>query len=162
MKAHSLFPLLLLIVVSTFSTGCVATSPGGRWEVAPGVQQDFESARILPDHTYYYLGSSSAPDSIIAINNQFTLRTRVWAQVNLTQEMFNSWMNWHRTDVTGCEYHGGVILTPDGRKAGFWYSQNLFNIIRMPEPGVLEVFQPRSFAMTTCGALNDDHGGIGL
>lgn len=162
MKVY-IFSFLLLMLVGAFSTGCAANGPGGRWEVAAGVQQEFESGRILPDHTYYYLGSSSAPDSIIAINNQFTLRTRVWAQVNLTQEMFNGWLNWYRTDyVRGCEYHGGVILTPDGRKAGVWYSQNIFNIIRMPEPGVLEVFQPHSFAMATCGAQNDVSGGIGF
>ena len=31
-----------------------------------------------------------------------------------------------------------------------WYSQNIVNIVRMPEPGVLQVFQPHAPAGHTC------------
>lgn len=126
------------------------------------MQQLFESGTLLPDHTYYYLGSYTAPNTIIAISNQFTLRTRVWAQVDLTGEMLNGWLQWYRTEHygPGCEYRGGVIRTPDGRQAGVWYSQNSINLIFMPEPGVLEVYQPRTIGGGTCGQ-NDDGGSSG-
>ena len=154
-----LFSRLFLVLFATVVlNGCAASQPAGKWEIEPEVQLLFESGTVLPDHTYYYLGSYAAPNSIIAISNQFTLRTRVWAQVDLTWDMLNGWLQWYRTEhyPPGCEYQGGVILTPDGQQAGLWYSQNIVNIIRMPEPGVLEVYQPHSISGRTCGQENDD------
>jgi len=150
-----LMPVLLGLAILA---GCAAGPPGGKWEIDPAAQQVFESGTVLPDHAYYYLGSFTAPDSIIAINKQFALRTRVWAQVDLTGQMLNGWLQWYRTEHygPGCEYRGGVILTPDGRQAGFWYSQNIINIIRMPEAGVIEVYQPHSIAGGTCGKPGND------
>ena len=154
-----LFSRLVFVLFATVVlTGCAASPSGGKWEIEPEVQLLFESGTVLPDHTYYYLGSISAPVSIIAINNQFTLRTRVWAQVDMTGDLLNGWLQWYRTEhyPPGCEYQGGVILTPDGRQAGLWYSRNIVNIIRMPEPSVLEVYQPRSIGGGTCGQEHDD------
>jgi len=147
----------LAMCAAAVLAGCAAGPPGGRWEIEPEVQLLFESGTVLPDHTYYYLGSITAPDTIIAISNQFTLRTRVWAQVDLTEQILNGWLQWYRTEhyAAGCEYRGGVILTPDGRRAGYWYSQNIINIIRMPESGVIEVYQPHAISGRVCGKDNE-------
>jgi hypothetical protein len=156
MQSRYIFRFLFLILGCTFWAGCAATVPGGKWEVDSGVQQAFEAGTVFPDYTYYYLGSSAAPGSIIAIDNRFTLRTRVWAQVDMTEEMLNGWLQWYKTEqITGCDYYGGVILTPDGQQAGLWYSQNIINIIRMPEPGVVEVYQPHTISGATCGESRD-------
>lgn len=161
MRPLPLVPFVLVFLVALSLAGCAAGPPGGKWEIEPEVLQLFESGTVLPDHTYYYLGSITAPDSVIAIDHRFTLRTRVWAQIDLTEHMLNGWLQWHRTEHygAGCEYRGGVILTPDGQRAGFWYSRNIINIVRMPEPGVIEVYQPRSIAGGTCGNPNDDGWG---
>lgn len=136
----------------TFLAGCAVNVPGGQWQVDRGVQRAFETGKVFPGHTYYYLGSISGPNSIIAIDNRFTLRTRVWAQVDITEQMLSGWMNWNKTNYAmGCDFSGGVILTPDGQQAGRWYSQNDINIIEMPEPGVLEVFQPHTVSGAVCG-----------
>ena len=152
-------PLRLSFVLLTvvFLAGCAASPPAGRWEIDPVAQQVFESGTILPDHAYYYLGSYVAPDSIIAIHHRFTLRTRVWARVDLDQDMLDGWLQWYRSELQppGCEYQGGVILAPDGSRAGFWYSQNVINLIYQPEPGVIEVYQPRAISYGTCGRDRD-------
>lgn len=149
--------LLLTLVCSLYIGGCTAHVPSGKWEVDTGVKQAFEAGTVFPDHTYYYLGSITAPDSIIAISNQYSLRTRVWAQIDMSEKVLNGWLSWYRTEYYGpCEYRGGVILTPDGRQAGFWYSQNIINIIEMPEPGVLVVFQPTSLGWSKCGEQDRD------
>ncbi len=159
MKAITMKSFLFLMLSGILLAGCAAKVPSGKWEVTPGVQQAFEAGTILPHHTYYYLGSSSAPDSVIAIDNHYTLRTKVWAQVDLTKERLNGWLNWYRTEpARDCEYYGGVILTPDGKQAGVWYSQNIINIIQMPEPGVLVVYQPHSVSLETCGSPDDGMG----
>ena len=82
---------------------------------------------------------------------------RVWARVDVDRRLLNGWQQWYRTEHfrAGCEFRGGLILTPDGRRAGVWYSQNIINTVRLPEPGVIEVFQPHSPTGDTCGR-NDD------
>ncbi len=147
-------PQLLLVLCCCFLllAGCAASGSSGKWQVNTDVQHAFEAGTLLPDHTYYYIGSIAAPESVIAIDNQFTLRTKVWAQVDMTQERLNSWLQWYKTDdLRVCDFFGGVILTPDGKRAGIWYSVNLFNTIEMPEPGVLVVYQPTSFSGSRCG-----------
>ncbi len=165
MKRQCTVCFFLLICGALFLlAGCAATGPVGKWQVDRSVKHSFEAGTVLPDHTYYYLGSFAVPDSVIAIDNRFVLRTRVWAQVDISQKMLNGWLSWINTRNFGsCEYYGGVILTPEGEYAGIWYSQNIINTIRMPEPGVLVVFQPISTSGRTCGDSEEGRAsGIGL
>lgn len=144
MKAWNHF--LLLIFVSTFFVGgCTAKVPTGKWEVDLEVQKAFEAGTFLPDYTYYYLGSYVRPDTVIAINNHYTLHdNHVWAKVDeMSEKVLKGWLNMYRTTgPASFNYYGGVILAADGQQAGIWYSKNIINIIQMPEPGVIQVFQP--------------------
>lgn len=153
--------LLLTILFAATLTGCAATVPAGRWEADNRVGQVFESATVLPHHTYYYLGSITAPDSVIAIDNRFTLRTRVWAGIEISEQILRNWLAWFPiAHSRNCLFRGGVIFTPDGQQAGVWYSPNIINLVQMPEPGVLVVFQPRSPGLSGC--TEQEQGGIGL
>ena len=158
MRLFSMHRYGLIIIVIAVLAGCAPRQPAGKWEIEPGVQQLIEAGTVLPDHRYYYLGSITAPDSIIAISNHYTLRSRVWADIELNEARLNGWLQWWRTEHygPGCEYRGGLILTPDGQQAGIWYSRNIMNIVYMPEPGILEVYQPRTITGTTCGRESDD------
>lgn len=154
MNPHHIFRFLLLMVGCTFLAGCAAGVPTGKWEMDAGVQQAFEKGTVLQDHTYYYLGSFAAPDAVIAVNNHFTLRTRIWAQVDMTEQILKGWLSMYRTEYSGLcsDHYGGVILSPDGQQAGIWYSPNIVNIVEMPEPGVLVVFKPHTPWGVECGA----------
>lgn len=157
MRPFSLSYCRVVILLAVIMAGCAPSQPAGQWEIDSGVQQLVESGTVLPEHRYYYIGSITAPDSIIAISNRYTLRTRVWADIDLDEARLNGWLQWWRTEHygPGCEYRGGLILTPDGQQAGIWYSRNIINIVQMPEPGVLEVFQPRTVTGGTCGRDSD-------
>jgi hypothetical protein len=165
MKRQCSVCFFLLICGALFLlAGCAANVPSGKWQVDQSVKRSFEAGTVLPDHTYYYLGSLAAPDSVIAVDNRFVLRTKVWAQVDISQKMLNGWLGWLNTKNYGvCAYYGGVILTPEGEYAGIWYSQNTINTIRTPEPGVLVVFQPTTFSGRTCGESEEgEASGIGF
>jgi hypothetical protein len=147
-------PLFIMInIAAALFVGCADRQPAGQWLTTPDGHSLFESGKVLPDHAYYYIGSSTMPDSIIAIDRRFTLRTRVWADVELTEDQLNGWLHMFGTEnhAPACEYRGGVILTPDGQTAGYWYSRNIYNIIYMPEAGVIEVYQPHAGAGRVCG-----------
>lgn len=139
-------------------SGCMARVPAGSWQVEPEIKKIFEAGTLLPDHSYYYLGPLAAPDAVIAISNRFTLRTQVWARVDISIDLINGWLNWYRTDNFGwaCPFTGGLILTPDGQRAGIWYSADTINTIFMPEPGVLVIYQPQSLSGRRCSEANDE------
>lgn len=117
----------------------------GQWEINLDVTKIFETGKALPDHTYYYYGSSQVPIAIIAIDNRCKLRDgMVWAKVEgPPDEMLKKWLNAYRTegDMRGF-YSGGVILAPNGQRVGIWYSLATSNLVEMTEPGVLTVYQP--------------------
>lgn len=144
--------LLLFCLLSSGCCGLASFRPQGQWLEDTGVQQTIEAGRIFGGHTYFYLGSITAPDSFIAIDNRWQLRTRVWAQVEMTPQRLDGWLQWYRTEHYGvCEYRGGRILAPDGRQVGYWYSQNPINTIYMPEPGVIEIYKPHTSSGQVCG-----------
>ncbi|MGI6657541.1 MAG: hypothetical protein ACOX5Z_12135 [Desulfobulbus sp.] len=151
--------LLLWMLPLLVLSACATPSPEltGRWQPDSRITALFREGVILPDHRYYYLGSSGRPDAVIAISNRFVLRTRVWAEVEMTPQLLAGWMQMFRTDQTwGCVWRGGVILAADGKQAGVWYSGNIFNLVREPEPGVLEVYQPTGYMGRRCDDMDGD------
>jgi len=151
--------LLWVLVVGLFANNAAAMVHAGKWEVDQRIQQAFETGKLLPDHTYYYLGSYAAPTTVIALDNHYTLReNNVWAKVDeMSEKVLKGWLNVYRTEgSTYFDYSGGVILTPDGKRAGVWYSPNTVNIVEMPDPGVLVIFQPHTPSGATYG--NQDGG----
>lgn len=134
-----LFSVFLIIVLS----GCAQGGPTGKWTKDSNDAGIFESKTLLKDHTYYFIGNQVTPDAIIAIDNKYTLQTKVWTRVDITQKMLDDWMYWIRTDSNiVCPYYGGAIMTPDGQKAGIWYSKKLITTVTSPEPGVIQVYPP--------------------
>lgn len=141
-KAQWFLHLLLALILAT-TGGCLARGPSGKWVQNFDARKNFESGTILQDHTYYYYGSLAMPDAVIAIDNRYTLQTRVWARVDINQKQMDGWLSWYRTEISYfCPFRGGLIITPDQQVAGMWYSNKLLNTIRSPEPGVIEVFLP--------------------
>lgn len=150
----------LSCVLCLMVAGCAGNAPSrpqGQWLEEDPVRHAIEAGTVFPGHSYYYLGSITAPDSFIAIDHRWQLRSRVWAEVTMNPERLAGWLQWYRSEHYGaCEYRSGRILAPDGSQVGYWYSQNPINTIFMPEPGVIEVYKPHSGAGRVCGEPNGD------
>ena len=139
--------LFVVVTLSLFFSSCARPQyPAGEWVSSLKVAGAFEQAWVFRDHTYYYVGSIAKPDGVIAIDNRYRLRdNNVWAKVDMDESTLNEWQHWWRADTFHhCRYLGGIILTPDGRQAGYWYSPFRSNIVQMPEEGVLLIYRPRS------------------
>lgn len=154
--------LLLLVGCSGYLlAGCVAIDPQrpqGQWIEDTEVSQRIANGEIFAGHLYYYLGSITAPDAFIAIDQRWQLRSRVWAEVAISEQRLAGWLQWYRTEHLGfCDYKGGLILAPDGSHVGYWYGQNPYNTIYAPEPGVIEVYKPHAGGGRVCGE-SSSHG----
>lgn len=144
--------LFTMIALSLFLSSCARPQyPAGEWLSSLKVADAFEQAWVFRDHTYYYVGSIAKPDGVIAVDNRYRLRdNNVWAQVDVDQSTLREWQHWWRADTFHhCRYHGGLILTPDGRQAGYWYSPFRSNLVQMPEEGILLIYRPRSVTGAT-------------
>ncbi|MBM9615190.1 hypothetical protein JWJ90_12960 [Desulfobulbus rhabdoformis] len=148
MKKYNLLgtTFLILSAVFVFSNANAATSDYGKWEKDPAVKEQLETGKLLPNHTYYYTGSINGPDCFIALDNNYTLRdSNIWAKADeMSDKVMKSWLQSLTQERGDRSLHvqGGDILTPDGEKAGVWYSHYSVNVIEMPNPGELVIFQP--------------------
>lgn len=147
--------LLLLGCGGLLMTGCGALDiqrPQGQWQQDEAVRQRIASGEVFAGHRYYYLGSITAPDAFIAIDQRWQLRSRVWAEVSVSEQRLAGWLQWYRTEHLGfCDYKGGRIFAPDGSQVGYWYAQNPYNLIYSPQPGVLEIYKPHAGGGRVCG-----------
>jgi hypothetical protein len=107
-------------VVLAVLGGCASLNYGSL-QTSSAVTELFESGRILPDHRYYYSGFAQIPDAIVAIDQRYTLRSRVWNYFDPTPDTLRNWV-FRMTQVQSAPTQGSVILAPDGSRVGVWYS----------------------------------------
>ncbi len=143
-----IFRTSMVTILSLFIlTGCVTTG-NTSFSYSQDVDRMFQppKATLLKNHTYYYRGTSTEPDSIIAVDNQFSMTSKAWSRVDITQQMLDDWAFWIDTYLGwwNCPYRGVKLFTPDGSQVGVGYSRFTFSVIQMTGPGELVVYPPQS------------------
>jgi len=148
-------PVWPALLLGLLLAGCVQTGPVGRWEPDAAVERQFRAGKVFPGHTYYFYGSEVLPDAILAIDNRYTLKTKVWSRVEISEKMMADWAYWISTEIqVACPYRGGVLFGPGGERIGVWWTRKDRTVIRMPEPGVVQVYAPYNFRSSPCGRLD--------
>ena len=132
----------MLLFFLLLTSGCVAiSSPTGGLQKRMEIVQLFEAGTILADHIYYTEGSEVEPDAVIAISNAFQLRTKLWSQRDWTTENLKKAVFWMQAGTSVfCIPEGGVLIAPDGKQIGVWYSKKVVGTVRQPAPGIVQVF----------------------
>jgi hypothetical protein len=139
--------------------GCVSTG-NTSFSYSQDVDRMFQppKATLLKNHTYYYRGTSTEPDSIIAVDNQFSMTSKVWARVDITQQMLDEWAFWIDTyrGWWNCPYRGVMLLAPDGKQIGVGYSRFTFTVVKMTGPGAFVVYPPQALGSCRRQKWSDD------
>lgn len=142
----------ILTSLVLLSSCVIAMSGSGRLQRRLEVEQLFDSGTILPNHSYYSEGPLSEPDAIIAISNEFRLQTKLWTKRDWTTKELAESVRWIRINEFGlCRADAGVLLAPDGKEIGIWFSKKNGTIIRQPVPGVVEVYPFVYQGSSPCG-----------
>lgn len=107
-------------------------------------RKNFESYQVLPDHNYFYSGSSSKPIAIMGIHKDYTLETQLWKSVELTPEQLKSWMN-NISPTLGraIDNYGSVIVDPAGKTVGIWYSKYKQTTVEFKDNNTIIVHTPK-------------------
>ena len=138
--------MLRLALAASLLAGCAGIDRGsyGTLRLSTSASAAFESARVLPDHHYYYTGSDNNPDAIIAIQRKYTLETRLWKSVEATPKQLKDWVD-RLTDLRGygLKTLGSDILGPNGETIGIWYSKKSdFTTVRLLDDNRVMVYPP--------------------
>lgn len=143
MKSKHTFSLLILTIF--LLTGCAGTKNFGTLQRDDKVKNTFETATVVPNHTYYYTGPQAQPDAIMAIDNKYTLANKksYWIKVDISEKMLQDWnMIIQNEFIIKYPYRGALIMTPGGEKVGLWYSRYIHTTIKFPGTNDVIIYTP--------------------
>jgi hypothetical protein len=136
--------IVLLLFAVVLVTGC-ARPDYGQLVRSEEATRAFETATVLPDHTYYYTGPEARPEAIMALDNAYTLANErnFWIKVDISEDRLQMWNRIIRNETRiKFPYYGSRIVTPEGKVAGVWYSRYDHTVIKTPEPQNIIVYVP--------------------
>ena len=121
--------------------GCTTTSKNGRLRGNNAVTEIFETQQILPDHSYYINGFQAIPNAIVAIDNQYTLRTSSWQQIKAAPDVLDRLITRMQIVYSGIP-QGAWIMGPNDERLGIWYSTERQTAVRLREDNSIQLAAP--------------------
>ncbi|GEM_PF-646230 len=104
----------------------------------------FEKHQVLEDHNYYFSGPAASPYAVIAIHQDYTLKSRLWKKTDLTTGQLERWLALGMQKTTGWPASGSFILGPDGQKIGMWFSIFRGTVVKLEDDNTVVVHPPIS------------------
>jgi hypothetical protein len=130
------FLLPLIVVVS----GCGSASYG-RLESSPEITKVFKDGKVLSSYQYYVSGFQRIPYAIIAVDNNFQLRSRGWQALDLDAAALNQIV--YRMDaVYSLTPRGAWIVDNEGNRLGVWYSSQYRTTVERRQDNQVLVASP--------------------
>ncbi len=130
------FPALIFLIFA----GC-ATSGTGRLQSSPEVTEVFQRNQILSNHQYYISGSQIVPFGIIAIDNNYQLRTKRWRPIDMDSTSLNQ-LIYRMDQVYSLNPKGAWILDNEGNRLGVWFSSQYQTVVRRDKNNRIVVVDP--------------------
>ena len=139
-KTRFLFYSLTLAMVVLIFAGC-STPVSGRLQNSPEATELFKSSQILPNHKYYVSGFQRIPYAIIAVDNNFQLRSDRWKPINLDSTSLNQ-LIYRMEHVYSLNPRGAYILDHEGHRLGLWYSSQYQTRVKREKDNRIVVVSP--------------------
>ena len=136
---RSFYGLFLALMALTFA-GC-STPISGRLQSNPAVTEMFQTGRILPDHQYFVSGFQRIPYGIIAVDNQYQLRSSRWKPIDMDPTSMNQ-MLYRMEQVYSLKPRGAWILDHEGNRLGVWYSSQYQTTVKRQKDNQIVVVNP--------------------
>ena len=123
----------MILLMITVLSGCLQNY--GMLRSDQEIRQSFESYQVPADLKYYYFGTTSYPTALIGINNDLTLKSRLWREVDPDTERFRQMVFrvWPGENLYFYGPRGSNIMDPEGKKVGIWYSYTLYAALKFSE-----------------------------
>ena len=121
---------------------CATNSRYGQLQSSHDITQLFEKAQVLSDHTYFYSGLQGVPDAIIGIHPNYTLRAKLWQQIDFSHLTLKKWI-FRMSYAQLVKPQGAWILGPDGDRLGIWFAAQRQTSVHLDSENRLVVAPPQ-------------------
>ena len=147
--------LLYVIAAALFLGGCASATHNqnlGGIKESGEITRKYRALTIDPKFNYYYSGVELNPDAIMGIDKAYTVQSKFWKQIELTEKQLDYWVTWgdRQSMDEGFsprymgKYRGAYIVAPDGTTVGDWYSKKDWGIFEFPGDKVIIAHPPRN------------------
>jgi len=131
---------LILATTAIIFAGC-ATPTVGRLQSSPEVTEAFKSSQIMPNHQYYVSGFQRIPYAIIAVDNDYRLRSGRWKPIDMDSTALNQ-LIYRMEHVYSLNPRGAWIMDPEGNRLGAWYSSQYQTRVKREADNRIVVVNP--------------------
>lgn len=149
-KMKQIVVIFLSLYLLFFSSSCAVNANLGTIREHNDVTRVFRSYQVIPNYNYFYYGIYLEPDTIMGIDNRYTVQSDFWTPVDLTPEQLKTWIialdrmpelpDFARSYMW--RYQGAYVLDPQGSIVGIWYSKLDWGVFDFPGGNVIIPFQP--------------------
>ena len=159
------FRLVCCLLALVLLSSCASRNLGTIRE-DHAVSKQFKSGKVQQNYNYFYYGVEVEPEVILAIDKKYTVESRFWTPVELTDERLRRWVvrldqlpagkDW--SSRYGTQYQGAWVLDPEGNEVGIWYSRKDWGVFEYPGDNVIIPYVPSNH---TGLSSNDGEAGAG-
>ncbi len=153
------------IIVAILLLAMAGCSTGGEYgAVHKNLEIDriFQSGKIPAEYRYYYDGVELEPLSILGIRKDYTLKSRFWTEVDLTDRQMNNWRAFFRQSFNWVDdrshrrvnYDGYTIKNPQGENVAILYSRYDWTVVEFPGEGLIRVHPPKPIISGRFGSFS--------
>jgi hypothetical protein len=139
-KTRFVFNGLILALAALIFAGCSAPI-AGRLQGSPEVTEVFKSSQIVANHQYYVSGFQRIPYAVIAVDNNYQLRSSRWKPINMDSTSLNQ-LIYRMEHVYSLNPRGAWILDHEGNRLGIWYSSQYQTKVKREKDNWIVVVNP--------------------
>jgi hypothetical protein len=143
-NSSRLFPAIILYFMAPIALIGCSVSDYGKLKSNQEVAQAFKTYQILPNYKYYYRGTYSRPTVVVGINENFTLHSKLWVEIDPKSKDFRTLID--RVSLQGSgsttQPWGFTILDNSGNDVGVWYSAIRAAAVEIDEKGQIVNLSP--------------------
>jgi hypothetical protein len=135
--------LTILFLSLILLAGCAENY--GHLQRSKEVDKIFKTYRVLPDHKYFYTGPAGRPDAIMGIHKDYNLETTEWVNFDPSGDTLKTGVdsiNFHNSSRVRNYPYGFIILDPEGKQVGVWYSIWDWTTVLREGDNRIKVFPP--------------------
>jgi hypothetical protein len=152
---------IVMAILLMATAGCSTGGQYGAVHKNLEIDRMFQSGKIPAGYHYYYDGVELEPLSILGVRKDYTLSSRFWTEIDLTDKQMKDWRAFFRRSINWSDdrshrrisYDGYSIKNPQGEPVAILYSRYDWTVVEFPGEGLIRVHPPQPMFQGRTGSF---------